>query len=192
MPKEKKQRTEEAILHAAKVLFERRGLGGGGFDAIAREAGVSRTTVFHYFPSTDRLFDALQAAELEEILAAAREKRGLNRIHVLLDKLVEDTAAYPHMMTYLTNHLILSPQGHCIGKLEALLAQGLAEMGRGDDAANRRLAVMLLGQYYGLVNHTHIHALPFDPLCLKKALWEMALTLLELPLPGRQERTTEP
>lgn len=171
----KKLRTDVAVLHAAKVLFERRGLEGVSFDAIAAEAGVSRTTVFNHYPTTARLFAALQAVELEEILSEGRDSgaTGLERIAVLLNKLVDDTAAYPHMMTYLTNHLILSREGACLGKLEDLLAQGLQEAGQGDEAACGRLAVMILGQYYGLMNHTHLRNLPFDAARLKAELGEM-------------------
>src|SRR5262245_18528513 len=46
----------EAILEAAGQLFREQGYGAVSMDQIAREAGVSKATVYAHFESKDRLF----------------------------------------------------------------------------------------------------------------------------------------
>jgi AcrR family transcriptional regulator len=49
----------EAILDAAGQLFREHGYGAVSMDQIAREAGVSKATVYAHFSSKDRLFAAM-------------------------------------------------------------------------------------------------------------------------------------
>jgi AcrR family transcriptional regulator len=49
----------EAILDAAGQLFREHGYGAVSMDQIAREAGVSKATVYAHFESKDRLFAAM-------------------------------------------------------------------------------------------------------------------------------------
>ncbi len=54
----KKRRTREAIAQAAADLFRDRGFAAVTIDDVARAAGVSRQTVFNYFPTKEQmLFD---------------------------------------------------------------------------------------------------------------------------------------
>jgi TetR/AcrR family transcriptional regulator, mexJK operon transcriptional repressor len=46
----------QAILHAASELFIARGYGAVSMDAVAKEAGVSKATLYAHFASKDRLF----------------------------------------------------------------------------------------------------------------------------------------
>ncbi|MBF0675894.1 TetR/AcrR family transcriptional regulator [Pseudomonas sp.] len=58
----------QAILEAAKSLFLRHGYEGSSMDAIAREAGVSKLTVYSHFTDKDTLFCAAVEAKCEEQL----------------------------------------------------------------------------------------------------------------------------
>jgi TetR/AcrR family transcriptional repressor of mexJK operon len=58
----------QAILEAAKTLFLRHGYEGSSMDAIAREAGVSKLTVYSHFTDKDTLFCAAVEAKCEEQL----------------------------------------------------------------------------------------------------------------------------
>ena len=49
----------EAIMEAAGQLFREHGYGAVSMDQIAREAGVSKATVYAHFESKDRLFAAM-------------------------------------------------------------------------------------------------------------------------------------
>lgn len=51
------------ILEAAGSLFLRDGFGAVSMDAVAREAGVSKATLYAHFESKDRLFSALVKLE---------------------------------------------------------------------------------------------------------------------------------
>jgi TetR/AcrR family transcriptional repressor of mexJK operon len=59
----------QAILNAATDLFAARGYGAVSMDAIAREADVSKATLYAHFESKDRLFATIvQLACVENIM----------------------------------------------------------------------------------------------------------------------------
>jgi TetR/AcrR family transcriptional repressor of mexJK operon len=62
----------ESILAAAQRIFVASGFGAASMDAIAREAGASKATVYAYFASKEELFGAVVARESE------RYAEGLN------------------------------------------------------------------------------------------------------------------
>lgn len=49
----------EQILRAASALFLNQGFAGASMDALAREAGVSKATVYAHFASKEDLFEAM-------------------------------------------------------------------------------------------------------------------------------------
>ena len=51
----------EAILAAAQTLFLKHGLRGTSMEAIARQAGVAKPTLYAYFPDKAAIFSALLA-----------------------------------------------------------------------------------------------------------------------------------
>ena len=60
-----------AILHAATDLFAARGYGAVSMDAIAREADVSKATLYAHFASKDRLFAAIVQVACQENVVPA-------------------------------------------------------------------------------------------------------------------------
>lgn len=60
------------ILDAARVLFVRNGLRGTTMEAIAREAGVAKPTLYSYFSDKEAVFTAI-LDDLSEALVAAFE-----------------------------------------------------------------------------------------------------------------------
>lgn len=62
----------EAILDVARRLFYEQGY-GIGLDAIAREAGVARQTIYNLFASKDELFGAIVSQGAESIGAPLRD-----------------------------------------------------------------------------------------------------------------------
>ncbi|MEZ4510109.1 MAG: TetR/AcrR family transcriptional regulator [Eubacteriales bacterium] len=168
MNERKRERTQRAILHAAKVLYEKEGVGNAPFDDIATQAGVCRTTVFNHFADAGELQQALAVAEIGEIVEFGNhsELRGVELILELLNKLIDDTANYPRVMARLTNASILGGESGRVGEIERLIArQYEIEFGAfAPDApvSAEMLAEMTLGLYYGQVNHRLAFALPFD------------------------------
>lgn len=59
----------ESILTAAKRAFLEGGFGAVSMDAIAREAGVSKATVYAHFAGKEELFGAVIGGECEHYLA---------------------------------------------------------------------------------------------------------------------------
>jgi TetR/AcrR family transcriptional repressor of mexJK operon len=53
------------VLNAAKTVFLRDGYGATSMDAVAREAGVSKATLYAHFTSKDNLFAAVVAGECQ-------------------------------------------------------------------------------------------------------------------------------
>lgn len=167
MGEKKRARTERAILHAAKVLYERDGIDGVSFDDIANVAGVCRTTVFNHYACADELQAALAAAEVDELLAFARESglSGLALVEALLGRLIEDTANYPRVMARLTNATVLSRGGDIV-RIERLIAEQYARafgsFAAGAPVSAELLAQMTLGLYYGQVSALLSHGMPFE------------------------------
>jgi AcrR family transcriptional regulator len=79
----KKERTHQLIAETARTLFQERGFDAVTVDDVAREADVSRKTVFNYFPNKEDLFysglelfeaellDAIRGRERDESILAA-------------------------------------------------------------------------------------------------------------------------
>lgn len=62
-PKIKKGRKYDDVLDGAREVFMREGFEGAGVDAIAKAAGVSKATLYSYFPDKKMLF--LEVAKVE-------------------------------------------------------------------------------------------------------------------------------
>ena len=60
----------ESILAAAKRTFLESGFGAVSMDTIAREAGVSKATVYAHFAGKEELFGAVIGRECERYLAS--------------------------------------------------------------------------------------------------------------------------
>ena len=168
MSERKRTKTQRAILHAAKVLYEKNGVGNVPFDDIAETAGVCRTTVFNHFADAGELQQALAVAEIGELIEFGENSKlkGLALVNALLDKLIDDTANYPRVMARLANATILGGEGGRVSEIERMIArQYELEFGESLARANvsaAMLAQMTMGLYYGQVNHQLAFGLPFE------------------------------
>ena len=89
----KKGRKFDQVVAGARTVFMREGFEGASVDAIARDAGVSKATLYSYFPDKQHLF--LEVLKLEcaaqsevEVLF---EQSGLSveeKLHVICKKLI--------------------------------------------------------------------------------------------------------
>ena len=168
MSERKRTKTQRAILHAAKVLYEKNGVGNVPFDDIAETAGVCRTTVFNHFADAGELQQALAVAEIGELIefGEGSKLKGLPLVYALIDKLIDDTANYPRVMARLANATILGGEGGRVSEIERMIArQYELEFGESLARANvstAMLAQMTMGLYYGQVNHQLAFGLPFE------------------------------
>ncbi|MBD0273866.1 MAG: TetR/AcrR family transcriptional regulator [Acetobacteraceae bacterium] len=65
-----------AILDAAGELFLAQGFAAVSMDAVARQAGVSKATLYAYFPGKDALFAAIVAERCDRMAAEASALAG--------------------------------------------------------------------------------------------------------------------
>ena len=184
MSERKRTKTQRAILHAAKLLYERHGVGNVPFDDIAETAGVCRTTVFNHFADAGELQQALAVAEIAEIIEFGENSKlkGLPLIYALLDKLIDDTANYPRVMARLANATILGGESGRVSEIERMIAkQYELEFGNSLSRANvspAMLAQMTMGLYYGQVNHQLAFGLSFEVEQMRKQMRGMLDLLL--------------
>ena len=72
----KKLATRLAIHEAGMQLFAERGFTATTVDAIAEAAGVSRATVFSYFPTKEEIVFGDAAAAVDALAERLRERSG--------------------------------------------------------------------------------------------------------------------
>jgi AcrR family transcriptional regulator len=70
LPKRQQNRIlrERRILDAALTIFSEKGYVGASMDEIAAEAGLTKPTLYQYFPSKDELFTAMMTQERDHML----------------------------------------------------------------------------------------------------------------------------
>ena len=70
LPKRQQNRIlrERRILDAALTVFSQKGFVSASMDDIAAEAGLSKPTLYQYFPSKDELFTAMMTEERDHML----------------------------------------------------------------------------------------------------------------------------
>jgi len=123
------------IVDAARRVFMAQGYGAASMDAIAREAGVSKATVYAYFPSKEALFAAIIGGECRRRSEALWSPEGeIRDVRADLLTFARCYAAF-----------LLSDQALSIYRLVVAEAPRFPELGRifyesGPDAALSRLA----------------------------------------------------
>jgi AcrR family transcriptional regulator len=167
------ERSQNAILQAARDEFAEHGLGGARVDRIAERAGLNKRLIYYYFADKDTLFQAV----LEQTYRHIREKeRELNLLDhkpaMALRRLVEFTWTYylenPEFLTLLNSanlhrarHLQLSERARQLNSpLIATLGEVL-ERGRldgsfrgGVDPLQLYVSIAGLSYFYLSNNHT--------------------------------------
>ncbi|HEY7625084.1 MAG TPA: TetR/AcrR family transcriptional regulator [Candidatus Limnocylindria bacterium] len=95
--------TRERVLRAAERLWAERGVHGASLDEIAKEAAVTKPTVYYYFADKSSLFTAVIASALEELgaglrPAARRGGRARDRLASALGYLVSARCSGPRLL----------------------------------------------------------------------------------------------
>jgi len=137
--------TRERLLDATREVLARGGLRKLHFSAVAAEAGVSRPTVYAYFPTKDDLLLGLAAHEkarfnrgLEEAL---RELRGAARLDRALTFMIEFQRDYPiRRLVLIEPEFMLDQLERSLRSMSAALAPLFEEATALDSAAASDLA----------------------------------------------------
>lgn len=166
----KKELTRRAIMRAARRVYEDKGVEKTNFRDIAEAAGVSRSTVFNYFAGSNELLTALCRREIEDLEQAYRESgfHGKAGIICIFDKFIEDTARYPQLVTQIINSAITNGNtDNPLKSIEGLIARNL------EQEADSETTMLLMGAYYGLMNHYHLYGKIFDGDAMKGEMRRM-------------------
>lgn len=166
-------RSQQAILLAARDEFAQHGLGGARMDRIAERADVNKRLIYYYFKSKDELFLAV----LEQAYAHIREAE--TRLHLrdmppdqAIRRLTEFTWEYyldhPEFLTLLNSenlhqgrHLAMSSRARetnspLIETLAEILERGRAEglFRGGIDPVQLYVSIAGMAYFYLSNNHT--------------------------------------
>ncbi len=160
----KKDITHRAIMHSAKQLFERHGLGNVTIDQITDGADVSRSTFFSHFSSLDDLLNQIAQEEINDIFSAAGAN-GKPDVSSIFTQLAKDTYPYPYLVTELFLRSILSP-GNCpVAKVDELIRSEI-ESGGYEKILSRfsakDVSSFIIGAYFGLIFKKFINNEPFE------------------------------
>lgn len=135
--------TRRRILDAARATLERGPVGALRVEEVARQAGVSRSTVYLLYGSRAGLFDALarylrDAAGFGELIEASRLPDALENLRASQRAAVRVYAAMPHLARAMYTLAAIDP--------DAVAAVAAMEDGRRPGMA--RLAAALAAQGY--------------------------------------------
>ena len=98
-----KSSTRERVLQSADRLWGERGVRGASLQDIAREASVTKPTVYYYFSDKSSLFTAVVCSVLEEHggplrTAAKRGNRARDRLVSALAYLIDARCSAPRLL----------------------------------------------------------------------------------------------
>lgn len=130
---------ERAILDAALRVFAAQGYAGASMDAVAAEAGVTKPTLYSYFPSKESLFQAMMLSKRDVMLDAFEHPSGQGMVGDLLvfAWAYADTVMRPEM---------LSLARLIIGEVQRFPEIGRAYQASGPDHLLRGIMRYLEGQ----------------------------------------------
>ena len=198
-----KARVRASLLSAARRLFARQGVADTTMDDIARVAGVSRPTVFNYFPSKHLLLAAL-VREMESrflrLIEAQFDEPGsaAQRIAALFSwtaAKVEETAQLSRVLIGASETTFGAAPDSAVRTarthqaFKRLLDQGRRDGNVRSDVPTEVLAAIVGGTYAGILHAWRVAA----RYPLRRRLDAAAATLAELisaaPRTGRREGT---
>jgi AcrR family transcriptional regulator len=134
----KKGRKFDQVIEGARTVFMREGYEGASVDEIARDAGVSKATLYSYFPDKQHLFLAVLQSECAQQSEVEFLEEGS-------DLSVEETL---HVICKTLMTFILSDFGQDMFRVCVAEAQRFPELGRtfydsGPKKWGRKIAVYL-------------------------------------------------
>ncbi len=158
----KRERTHKAIMHSAKMLFEKKGIGNVTIDQISENADISRSTFFTHFTSLDDLMNQIANEEIGDILNATDSSHSIGSI---FERLTFDTYPYPNLMIDLFIRSILYDGKNSVAHIDAIMRSEIAESGYDklkENFSPKDISAFILGSYFGLIFQKFINKEAFD------------------------------
>lgn len=160
----KKDNTHRALMHSAKLLFEKNGLGNVTIDQIAEGADVSRSTFFSHFTSLDDLLGQIADEEIDDIIASAGGD-GAPGIGNIFEQLAKDTYPYPYLMSELFMRSIISPGQSSAARVDDIIRSEIENGGCSalrEQFDSKDISAFIFGAYFGLIFQKLMHDEPFE------------------------------
>ncbi len=176
--KNKRAKSKQVIIAAAKSLFEEKGLRHVTFNDVAKKAEMCRTTIFNYFTSINELMLAIMDEEVRNLMAFCETSRseGIELVLDVFSKIIDDTARFPVLTTKLIAGSMLDiKRRKVISKIEEIINNAFAE--KSVEEIERRV-VLITGAYYGIVNHYFLNGKKLDPNKMKREFRNYVAPLL--------------
>jgi AcrR family transcriptional regulator len=134
------QPTRALILDTAERLFAARGVDGIAVRDLAREMGITASSLYNHFPGKQALYDAVLERGLRpivELVAAAWQADVMrpDQVHLSLDRLTAHLARHPHLARLLQRALLEDT-----GTLQVLLQRWLSSLYKEGMAVIRKAA----------------------------------------------------
>jgi len=132
--------TRELILDTAERMFSARGVDGVAVRDLAREMGITASSLYNHFPGKQALYDAVIERGLGPIVGVVAEawqpgEVKPEHVQATLDRLTEHLARHPHLGRLLQRALLEDT-----GAVQALLDARLGSLYREGIAVVRRMA----------------------------------------------------
>lgn len=144
----------EAIIEAAADLFAERGFKGASLAELAARCGMSKSLIYHYYPSKEAILYAVMRGHMDDLLAAigSREIKAFARD---LLRRYAGAAARQKVLLYEIDHLSAAEHADIVARERKLIAHAeelIAGAVSGGDRRRLRARVML---FFGMLNWTH-------------------------------------
>lgn len=164
----------QMIALKAAELFAKQGAGSASLLKIAKECGMSKSLIYHYYSSKEELLYDVMRTHMDELIATideieAQNLSGSDAFHAFSKTLMElyaGAADSQKVLLYELNNLpeenrheIIVLQRKLIGYAQELLTRALT--GSVADGAELRSRVML---FFGMLNWTHSWFNPSGPI----------------------------
>ncbi len=163
------EQRKAAILDEAARLFARQGFRGSSIADLAAACGMSKSLIYHYYPSKEDILHAVMAShidQLEEDVAVANTPTpAAERLRAVVQRFMEHYSGAAARQTVLLNEMdnlpparrdaILHQQRTIVAAVTRLLAE--LDPALAGDPTRARVQAMLL---FGMINWTHTW---FDP-----------------------------
>ena len=129
--------TREVILDTAERLFAAHGVEGVAVRDLAREMGISASSLYNHFPGKQALYDAVLERGLGPIVdvVAGQDGLGPERVHATLDRLTAHLTRHPHLARLLQRALLEESPA-----VQALLERWIGSLYREGIAVVRKAA----------------------------------------------------
>lgn len=112
---EKEKSTEERILHAAKLVFLKKGMAGARMQEIADEAGINKSLLHYYYRSKDKLFLAVFRLAIKKFIPEIKtiifsDRSMIEKIDRFIEEYMKVLLSHPFVPMFILQEIHRDPE----------------------------------------------------------------------------------